>query len=275
MSNAERVRVDVRFAIIPEWVLDGTLSTTAVCVYAQLALMADYESGECRPRRRTIADRLSKSPSTVDRALDELVEARAISVEQRFDESGAQRANVYVVHRVPLVTGDEGGPRHRAGGMRASDEGPSSPVTTLERDTENETQMVESTSGAVELTPIGRARLKASESGAADLVDVLAAYLVRDEVRHSITSRWYDDARLLIERDERSVVDALAALRWVFEIEQPRGDWPGWRANVHSPAALRRHFDKIAAQMRRDRQSAEPAGFSTLRREAHRTGATT
>lgn len=50
-----------------------------------------------------------------------------------------------------------------------------------------------------------------------------------------------------------------AALEWVFLREQPRGEWPGWKANVRSIPALKaikgadplRKIDKIMEQWRR------------------------
>lgn len=275
MSDGNRdVTSDLRFALIPDWILDGRASSRAVLVYAQLALFADYDSGECYARRKTIADRLHVSTSTVDRGLDELAALDAVTIVERYADDRSRLANAFVVHRIPPSSRMTTGSADLLSGSCADQRrGPSSDLTTQERDLDERDLLNES---AVELraSAVDRARAKADESGAALLVDLLVTYLQRDDVRHSITAAWYDQMRLLVERDERDFADVGIVLRWVFETEKPRGDWPGWRANVHSPAALRRHFDKIRAQMQRDGAQREPAGFEALRREAQRTGAT-
>ena len=93
---------DVRFALIPEWVLfHQDLSDKAVRLYLVLDRHADRDTRDCIPSRARLAGKLGCSVKTVDRALAELVAARAITVERRVDAAGDPTSNRYVVHAVP------------------------------------------------------------------------------------------------------------------------------------------------------------------------------
>jgi len=101
------IRVDRRFAIIDEWVLDLDISDRAVRLYAILMRYADKDTQKAFPSRKTLAERLRCSPASVDRASMELVEAGAMSKEQRYNNS-----LVYTLHtsspvQTPVITGDD------------------------------------------------------------------------------------------------------------------------------------------------------------------------
>jgi hypothetical protein len=91
---------DVRFAIVPEWVLDLEVSDRAVRLYALLARHADGDGSGAIPGRKRLAKRLRCSVDSVDRAKAELVDAGALHVEHRFLD-GRQTSNDYLVIRVP------------------------------------------------------------------------------------------------------------------------------------------------------------------------------
>lgn len=95
------VKVDHAFAMIPEWVLYADISANAVRLYGVLRRFADQHSGECWPSRRLLADRCKFSPATVDRALEELVEAGAVTVKGRVTDRGDRTSNLYTVLSVP------------------------------------------------------------------------------------------------------------------------------------------------------------------------------
>ncbi|MFC9767753.1 hypothetical protein, partial [Rhodococcus jostii] len=61
----------------------------------------------------------------------------------------------------------------------------------------------------------------------------------------TITKKWRDDARLLLDRDRIALQDALAVLRWSQANEF-------WKANILSIPKLRAKFDTIRLQMERD-----------------------
>lgn len=91
---------DLKFSIIPDWLLAAEVSDRAIRVYAVLARYADNNSHEAFPRRALIAQGAKCSPRSVDRAIDELVAVKAVSKRARKDDKG-QQSNVYKLHRVP------------------------------------------------------------------------------------------------------------------------------------------------------------------------------
>jgi predicted transcriptional regulator len=102
-----RIRVDRRFAIIDEWVLDLDISDRALRLYAILMRYADKDTHKAFPSRKTLAERLKCSPASVDRASIELVEAGLMSKEQRYNNS-----LVYTLHTsspvtTPIITHDD------------------------------------------------------------------------------------------------------------------------------------------------------------------------
>lgn len=108
------------WAVVPEWLLDADVSDRAVRLYAVLARYADNSTREAYPNKRTLRRRLRCSDDSVSRARAELVDAGALIVTPRYEESedGAgrrQTSNHYVVLRVPPRTAAEGAPRSTAG----------------------------------------------------------------------------------------------------------------------------------------------------------------
>lgn len=83
------------FARLPECLLDAPVSDRAVRLYALLDRYAG-QNGEAWPRRSTLAERLRTSLRSVDRALDELVDAGALDV---ISGAGAGTANRYRINR--------------------------------------------------------------------------------------------------------------------------------------------------------------------------------
>lgn len=96
MSVANPNGTDLRFAMVPEWVLLLPLTTTALAVYCHLARYADAETHEAWPSGATLADRLEVSVDTVQRAIRQLAELEAVTVVKRRGTS-----NLYTVHRLP------------------------------------------------------------------------------------------------------------------------------------------------------------------------------
>ena len=67
------------FSIVPEWVLDRGLSSTALKLYIVMARFADWNTGMAFPSRETLAKRMKCSVKTVDRAVIEIVAAECVS----------------------------------------------------------------------------------------------------------------------------------------------------------------------------------------------------
>lgn len=112
------ITTDLRFSIVPAWLLESGVSDKAIRLYAVLAGYADAETGHAYPGRTLLSKRLSCSTKTVDRAVAELVDARAIKKQQRVKD-GHYQSSLYTVVRIdpaspksrPSVTGDAT-PRH-------------------------------------------------------------------------------------------------------------------------------------------------------------------
>lgn len=83
----QHIQIDRRFAIIDEWVLDLDISDRAIRLYAVLVRYADKDTHKAFPSRGTLAKRLHCSTKSVDRAIQELIDAGLLSKEQRFNSS--------------------------------------------------------------------------------------------------------------------------------------------------------------------------------------------
>jgi len=100
VTDSPGLSTDVPFAIVPLWLIESDVSDRALRLYSLLAGLRDYETGKCTPGRKWLAEKLTCSVDTVDRAKAELVKKGAVSVIQRR-EGLLNEANEYVVHRMP------------------------------------------------------------------------------------------------------------------------------------------------------------------------------
>ena len=113
------IRLDRRFAIIDEWLLDLPVSDRAIRLYAILARYADNETHKAYPSRATLADRLNCSLASVDRAATELVTFGAMSKQLRANSS-----IVYTLHTTApegIITSEQGGSSPVMRGVVTSD----------------------------------------------------------------------------------------------------------------------------------------------------------
>jgi hypothetical protein len=94
------IDTDVRFSIVPEWVLYAEVSDKAVRLYSILARYADNETLEAFPSRELLAKRANCHAKSVDRAIQELADIGAITKTHRKSGNGFQ-SNVYTLRRVP------------------------------------------------------------------------------------------------------------------------------------------------------------------------------
>jgi hypothetical protein len=103
------------FSVIPEWILDAEISDRAIRLFAVLGRYAD-RNGQAMPGRKTLAERLKCSLSSLDRALEELRDIGALSWENRRHDDRSLASNEYILHpapagvaspvKVPTVTGE-------------------------------------------------------------------------------------------------------------------------------------------------------------------------
>ena len=129
------VRSDIGpFAIIPEWLLYSGVSANAIRLFA--ILHRHDGAGGCHPARRRIASLMGCSEATVDRALRELMEAKAVTSEHRQTAEGDFDSNAYTLFLASPISRGVASPVMRGGltsdatGGITSDEGVASPVTT-------------------------------------------------------------------------------------------------------------------------------------------------
>jgi hypothetical protein len=94
-----QINTDLRFSIIPEWVLDADISDRAIRLYSILARYADNETLQAFPSRETLAKRANCHWRSVDRAIDELVTLGAITKQHRRNGESYQ-SNMYTLRRV-------------------------------------------------------------------------------------------------------------------------------------------------------------------------------
>lgn len=102
-NTGESLTTDIRFSIVPEWVLDAKISDRALRVYAVLARYADNDTLQAFPGRATIAERVRCSVKSVDRALEELISVGAIEKEHRVKD-GVYQSSLFTVIRVGVGT---------------------------------------------------------------------------------------------------------------------------------------------------------------------------
>lgn len=234
MESQEKLIADNFFAIIPEWVLFADISPQAVRLYGVLRRYADRD-GSCFPSRKRLASDLRmESTKPVDRALKELIAIGAITSEHRFTEQGDLQSNLYTVLSLPLG-GDE-------------------KLSTLPLYGPHGRDRKEATV-ATENSQIRRAILKESQSNeepdfsqeVVTLCNLLADLMVENGVkRPTVSGKWLADMDKLNRLDEKTFQQIEAAIRW------SQAD-SFWSSNIHSPAALRKQYDKMRLQAQRTR----------------------
>jgi hypothetical protein len=174
-----------------------------------------------------------ESTKPVDRALKELITIGAITSEHRFTEQGDLQSNLYTVLSMPL----------------GSDEKlPTSPLFGPHGSNRKEATV------ATETSQIRKAILKESQDKEVPkqylyLCNLLADLMVENGVkRPTISGKWIADIDKLIRIDEKTVEQVEAAIRW------SQAD-SFWSSNIHSPAALRKQYEKMRLQAQRNKTS--------------------
>jgi len=118
----DSIKLDRKFAIIDDWILDLNISDRAIRLYAILSRYADNETHKAYPSRVTLSKRLRCSPSSVDRATRELIEAGALDKKQRLNSSLMYTLRVLSPVTRGVVTGAKGGSSPMTRGVVTSDD---------------------------------------------------------------------------------------------------------------------------------------------------------
>jgi hypothetical protein len=174
-----------------------------------------------------------ESTKPVDRALKELVTIGAITIQHRHTEQGDLQSNLYTVLSVP-IGGDE-------------------KLSTSPLFGPHGSSRKEATVGT-ESSQIRKAIIKESQDKEIPkqylyLCNLLADLMVSNGVkRPTISGKWIGDIDKLIRIDEKTVEQVEAAIRW------SQAD-SFWSSNIHSPAALRKQYEKMRLQAQRSKSS--------------------
>lgn len=95
----DHINTDLRFSIIPEWVIYADISDRAIRLYSILARYADNETLQAFPSRETLAKRAHCHIKSVDRAIQELIDIGAVLKAHRRNGESYQ-SNLYTLKRV-------------------------------------------------------------------------------------------------------------------------------------------------------------------------------
>lgn len=221
-----------------------------------LVALADYadERGECFPKHETTAARTGASVSTVKRALRGLMESGHLSMSHQYREDGRLRSNRYRLNlslQVPGQSEPPTGSEWPVEGSRVTPlPGQSEPFGGSEWPSKNPHRTPKGTPmGTVSADAATADRDSQQEQPREDvdgLCELLADCIAANgSKRPTITKRWRDAARLLLDRDGRTVEQVAWIIRW-----SQADDF--WRANVLSMPKLREKFDTLRLQAQRD-----------------------
>jgi Helix-turn-helix domain len=245
------------FTILPDWIRDSDhLSDRAIHLWCVLYGYADRTSGEAWPWRSTLADRLRCSTDSVDRAITELVKIKALEVVHRRLPNGTQGGNLYrlLSGKVDGRTGAEGDYEHGCGGDMS---------TGAERDMS--TGAEQKNKNQLEPKPVNKKSL-AQDSEAIRLCELLAELIEQNGSKKPVvTASWISIMDRIIRIDNRSPEQVRSAIDWC-----QKDDF--WCMNILSPTSLRKHFDRMRLQAKRQRNTQGGKGLDGVREYIQEAG---
>lgn len=237
------------YIVLPRGVLG--LGPYHVAVYSALRSFADSQSDECWPSHRAISERAGVSLNTAKRVLRDLRDEGWIGWEERRQQNGSLTSNLYQVYGSKQGSGRASvshisatpSPHERAKGV-----GPQraevGPVRARELITK-------------ELEPKKELRVAPDGDDATRLAFLLSELLTDLGVKHRISAKWTRDLDLMIRKDGRTPAEIEAAMRWALADDF-------WSANIHSPAALRKQFDRMRLQAGRGKSKSNSEKAAAL-----------
>jgi hypothetical protein len=102
--------------------------------------------------------------------------------------------------------------------------------------------------------------------------DGLVLYGGHGTKRPTVTDAWITEMDRLIRLDERDPEEVTKVVRWLFTSTDETATF--WAAVTRSPAKLRKNWDTMAAQVRRNRAGKSAPGMDAVRRRASDLGNT-
>ena len=233
------------FAIVPCWI--APLGQKAILAYFALACHASSVDRSCRPKVATLAGCAGMGATAMREGIALLVEAGAVTVEERYAEDGSRRSNLYHLHADPPTA------TRRAPHRDAVD--PPPPHGGLK----NQTVV------GPEQTPDGVCESETPRADVEEVVTALAAHVRTATTREpNVTKQWRRDVRLMLDGPgksppEWSVEQLLFVIQW---LDAPTRDAQFWSPNVLCPAKLRAQMPKLVAAIRRERQGGNGNGVA-------------
>lgn len=235
------------------WAFRQDLPLTQKFVLVALADYAD-ENGECFPKHERTAQRTGTSVSTVKRAIKSLTETGYLTTTHQYRDDGRFRANRYrlnIAHDIPGQSDPVGGSERTDHQPRVTPlPGQSDPNTGSEWASKNPQENPHRNPQE----NLGAAAADAEAEGAIEevfddptenrpeveeLCNLLADCIeANGSKRPTITDRWRDAARLLLDRDGRTTEQVAWIIQWSQTDEF-------WRGNILSMPTLRRQFDRL------------------------------
>lgn len=232
------------FASIPNWLIqDSDAGVYELAVYAALA--SHSGKGGIWPSQETIAKHARCSERQVRDALVKLRALGVVTWEKRRSSKGVM--NVYLLHSEGHLVDSipDEPPAQPAGPSGTACRTPPAPPAGEEEPLEEE--------------PIKKKDVDKSPSTPGSIHSERLCILLADLIeangskRPTVTKRWLDAARLLVDVDGRSPADVEGAIRW-----SQRDSF--WMGNIMSMPTLRDKFDRLRLEAERQK-----FGKSTVR----------
>jgi hypothetical protein len=98
-SLDDTVTTDLKFSMVPEWLIDSGCSDKALRLYVVLARYADNDDLTAYPGRGTLAKRMGCHRASVDRAVEELIALGAVTKQRRVSD-GKYQSSLYTIRRI-------------------------------------------------------------------------------------------------------------------------------------------------------------------------------
>jgi hypothetical protein len=224
------------------WAYQQPVSTGAKFVLVALADLAD-EAHSCYPGQAKLAAMTGQSDRSVRRQLLELEIAGYLTRARRFDNAGHRTSDRYVLpvgQTIPTGQSDQRTTRPPA--KRATGQSDLRSITTSLPDNDDSPtgQVVQVSLREPTIEPLGSFSSAKAERGDVERICTHLADQIEanGSKRPRITQTWRTEARLLIDKDDRTETQIIAAINWC------QAD-PFWRANILSMPTLREKYDQL------------------------------
>lgn len=225
-----------RFVQVPKGILP--LGSDALAAYVALLEYADWETGDCYPSKKKLAAMCGFSVTKLHAGLVKLRDAGWIKWEQRHSKESGQASNMYTVHMVK-----HGLPQETPGTDEQISSTPQATIndehiyqSNLDFNSNNKSPHSSSAHPAVKPQDVPQE--------ATNMAAFFADQLTQLGVKANPTKKWAQELDRMHRLDGRTWDQIEGSIRFALQDEF-------WCQNVHSPASLRKQFDKLAMKAQR------------------------